>query len=154
MHRISSSLSEMLHSSLLMLNKPTCFVSFLLTHHISVGETEKLNALIICHFITRYNSKEDAVRKMQYILFCNPVFVTLFCLTFLSSLAAILYYLTKHVFMPWVDYWPLSCLLLIYLHTECQSHTQNSFNAAQFFSLCKFLEISEIPGMLRDYNHK
>lgn len=117
--------SEMLHCCLFILNKPTCiFFS---------RQIEKENALIICHHITCFYSKEDAVMKMQYMLFYNHILSHF--LSWLFSPHSLLYCTNS----PNISY-AMSRLLtlqaasyLLYLLTECQSQMQISLNTTCFF---------------------
>lgn len=114
--------------------------SYYLLSHLS--RWNKPNALMICHHISCYDRKQDAVMKMQYIViffFC-VVALLFFCLDF-SLLTRCYIVLTHQTFlMPWVDYWPSSCLDLTYIIIFSQnvSPTRRTHsNAAQVRPLAK-----------------
>lgn len=105
--------------------------------------TYTVNAIIICHQITCYYNTEDAVMKMQYILLYNLFFMLT---VWFSPLTRCYIVLTHLIFlMPWVDYRLFKLpLTYYYLFTECQSHMQNSLNAALVYPS---LQTSEDPGV-------
>lgn len=150
MHRILLLLSEMLHSCLLIFkSKQTCMIFFLDTSHLC-WLTEELNALTICHHITCYYSKYDAVMKMQYILFYKRDYCHAFCLDF-SLLTRCYVVLTHQTFLlPWVDYWPSSCLYLLIISGHRMSEPHADFiQRSSVFHLADSWDL-EIPDMLGD----
>lgn len=142
MHRILLLLSEMLHSCLLILkSKQTCIFFFDTSHLCCL--TEELNALMICHHITCYYSKYDAVMKMQYILFYKPDFCHAFCLDF--SLLTRCYCWTNS---PNISYAMSRLLtfklpLLTYIWSQNVRTTRGLHSTQLSFSPCRFLGLGD-----------